>query len=49
MTPGALLKVSDSLRVSRSLKEFIKDDKSDKASSYPIIEGLIRDLRVLNP
>lgn len=46
LTPGALLKVSDSLRVSRSLKEFIKDDKSDKASSYPIIEGLIRDLRV---
>lgn len=46
LTPGALLKVSDSLRVSRSLKEFIKDDKSDKASSYTIIEGLIRDLRV---
>ncbi len=46
LSPGGLLKVSDSLRVSRGLKGYIKESKDDKVSSYPIIEGLVEDLRI---
>ena len=42
LSPGGLIKISDSLRVSRGLKNFIKEDKTDKSPNYPIIEGLIR-------
>ncbi|MDR7870384.1 MAG: endonuclease MutS2 [Tissierellaceae bacterium] len=46
LTPGGLLKVSDSLRVSRGLKNFIKENKNDKSPNYPIVEGLVESLRV---
>lgn len=46
LTPGGLLKVSDSLRVSRGLKNYLKETKDDKASKYPIIEELIDSLRI---
>ena len=38
LSPGSLLKISDSLRVSRSLKNYIKETREDKDSNYPIIE-----------
>lgn len=44
LTPGSLLKISDSLRVVRSLKNYISDDESDKFSNYPIIEDLVENL-----
>ncbi len=46
LSPGSLLKVSDSLRVSRSLKKYMKEIKEDDEDKYPIIKGLIDDLRV---
>lgn len=45
LTPGALLKISDSLRVSRGLKNYIRETKEDKSPSFPIVEGLVEDLR----
>ena len=44
LTPRGLLKVSDSLRVSRGLKKYIKENESDKSSNYSIIEGLVSNL-----
>lgn len=46
LSPGGLLKIGDSLRVSRALKNYIKETKEDKVSNYPIIEGLVESLRV---
>lgn len=46
LSPAGLLRISDSLRVSRGLKNYIKETKEDKASDYPIIEGLVEELRV---
>lgn len=46
LTPGGLMKISDSLRVSRSLKAFMKETKEDKTSDYPILEGLIGSLKI---
>jgi len=46
LTPAALLKISDSLRVARKLKNFMKEIKSDKSPNFPTLEGLIRGLRV---
>lgn len=46
LIPAGLLKISDSLRVSRGLKSFIKESKSDKSPSYPMVEGLVGALRV---
>ena len=46
LTPGGLLKISDSLRVSRGLKNFIKENKSDRSPNYPVVEGLVGSLRV---
>lgn len=44
LSPGSLLKISDSLRVARGLRKYIREDESDKVSSYPIIEGLVGNL-----
>lgn len=41
LIPGSLLKISDSLRVSRNLKKYIGESKEDRGSSYPILEELI--------
>ncbi|HEY8363853.1 MAG TPA: endonuclease MutS2 [Tissierellaceae bacterium] len=46
LTPDRLLKIADLLRVSRALKNYLRESKDDKASSYPIIEGLIGNLEV---
>ncbi len=46
LTPGALLRISDSLRVSRGLKKYMKDNEADKGSRYPIVEGLISNLMI---
>ena len=47
LSPGSLLKVSDSLRVCRSLKKYLKEIEEDEIGNYPIIQGLINDLRAL--
>ncbi len=47
LNPGSLLKISDSLRVCRSLKKYLKEIKEEKITDYPIIQGLVNDLRVL--
>lgn len=44
LSPGSLLKISDSLRVARGLRKYIREDESDKVSSYPTIEGLVGNL-----
>lgn len=44
LSPGGLLKIADTLRVSRALKAYLKEDKSDRQSKYPIIQGLIDSL-----
>ena len=46
ISPGGLIKVSDSLRVARSLKNFIKETKGDKVSDSPIIEQLVERLSI---
>lgn len=46
LIPKGLLRISDSLRVARSLKGFIKESKTDRSPNYPIVEGLIGNLRV---
>lgn len=46
LTPKGLIKISDSLRVSRSLKAFMKESKEDKLSKYPILEGLVEELKI---
>ncbi|TJX13028.1 endonuclease MutS2 [Tissierella creatinini] len=46
LSPSALLKISDSLRVSRGLKNYIKESKEDKSPNYPIIENLVESLKV---
>ncbi len=45
LSPGGLLKIADSLRVSRGLKNYIRETKEDKVADFPIIEGLVEDLR----
>lgn len=42
--PSSLLQVGDSLRAARNLKTFIKSDREDNDSSYPILEGYIYNL-----
>ena len=46
LSPGSLLKISDSLRVSRGLKNYIKETKDDKDTNYPNVEGLVESLSV---
>ncbi|MDD2447645.1 MAG: endonuclease MutS2 [Tissierellia bacterium] len=46
LSPNGLLKVSDSLRVSRGLKSYMKDSKEDKLSNFPIIEEMVNELSV---
>lgn len=46
LSPGSLLKISDSLRVSRSLKSYIKEKRVNMDLNHPIIEGLIERLNV---
>ncbi|NMB09832.1 MAG: endonuclease MutS2, partial [Tissierellia bacterium] len=41
LSPGSLLEISDTLRVSRNLKNYIKKTREDKDSNYPILEELI--------
>lgn len=44
--PGSLMKVSDSLRVSRSLKNYVASSKEDKNSTYKLIDDLVEGLSV---
>jgi len=46
LSPGALLRIGESLRVSRALKNYLKESKEDKESKYPIIGELIENLRI---
>lgn len=46
LSPGGLLRIADSLRVSRGLKNYIRETKEEKNSIYPIIEELVEELRV---
>ena len=47
LSPASLLKVSDSLRVSRDLKRYMGDIKEENRIHYPVVGGLIGDLRIL--
>lgn len=44
LNPGALLKVSDFLRVSRFMRKYMSEDDSDRQSKYKHIENLIYSL-----
>ncbi|WIV11398.1 endonuclease MutS2 [Proteiniborus sp. MB09-C3] len=44
LSPGGLLKVADTLRATRRIKGFLGQDKSDKDSTYPILQELINNL-----
>ena len=44
LMPINLLRVGDTLRSARRLKGFIKEDKGDRESKYPIIRGMIYSL-----
>ncbi|MDX9917954.1 MAG: endonuclease MutS2 [Gudongella sp.] len=44
LNPGALLRISETLRVSRALKNYMKDTRDDKASSYPVVGEMIENL-----
>ncbi|NLY21405.1 MAG: endonuclease MutS2, partial [Tissierellia bacterium] len=47
LSPGGLLKISESLRVSKALKKYMEETlKSDVNSEYPIIFGRIESLNV---
>ncbi len=46
LNPGALLRIGDSLRVSRQLKNYLKQVQEDKEDEYPLIEGLIENLSI---
>lgn len=46
LSPGALIKISDSLRVSRDLKNYIREVQEDREKRYPLIEGYIEGLSV---
>ncbi len=46
LNPASLLRISDSLRVARGLKKYIKDDKADRDSTYPSIEAMVESLSV---
>lgn len=46
LTPGGLLKVSDSLRVTRGLKSYLKEARDEGITDYPILQELIDSLRV---
>lgn len=46
LSPGALLRISDSLRVSRDLKNYIREVQEEKEKEYPLIEGYIGGLSV---
>lgn len=46
LDPGGLLKVADSLRVTRGLKGYIKEAKDEGITDYPILQELIDSLRV---
>ena len=47
LEPVSLLRVSDSLRVSRRLKGYMRDNDGDRESSYPIIGNLIETLSTM--
>lgn len=46
LTPGGLLRVSDSLRVARGLKNYLKEARDQGVTDYPILQELIDSLRV---
>lgn len=46
LNPGDLLKVSDSLRVTRGLKSYLKEARDEGITDYPILQELIDSLRV---
>lgn len=41
---GSLLKIGSNLRVARRFKSFIKDNKGDRESNYPLIEEFVGSL-----
>ncbi|NMA86926.1 MAG: endonuclease MutS2 [Tissierellia bacterium] len=47
LSPASLLKVSDSLRVSRDLKRYMKEIKEENRIHYPVIGNLIDSLKIL--
>ncbi len=46
LSPGALLKISDSLRVSRNLKSYMKEVQEDRERDYPLIQAYVGGLSV---
>lgn len=47
LSPGELLKIADSIRSARNIKNFIKEDKDEKKyKQYELIIGMINELNV---
>lgn len=46
LSPGGLLRIGDSLRVSRDLKNYLKQVQENRERDYPLIEGLIESLSI---
>lgn len=46
LNPGPLLKIGETLRVSRALKGYIKESREDSEGGYKIIGGMIQGLGV---
>lgn len=46
LSPGGLLRVSDSLRVSRELKKFLKEDKQSDETKNSIIGKMVENLKI---
>ncbi|MGF7060752.1 endonuclease MutS2 [Brassicibacter mesophilus] len=44
LTPGALIRVADTLRAARRIKGFLNQEKEDRDSKYPILENMIGSL-----
>lgn len=49
LTPKELLHLADSLRGARYMKAFFADNKGDRESSYPLLEGHVQSLTSVNP
>src|SRR5690554_3592842 len=45
--PGSLLKISESLRVSRALKNYMRDTREESSEHYRIIGEMIQGLGVI--
>ncbi|MTI68219.1 MAG: endonuclease MutS2 [Firmicutes bacterium] len=46
LTPKGLLKIADTLRAARNLRNYLKHDKEDKDTKYPLLENMFYNLNI---